>query len=99
MKKVKGKAHPIRVHKPLSANKDPRVASKDKKAEPQTAKTIIIGRKEEQKVIRGHLEDFANKKQKQVLLMEGDAGQGLSRMIQFLETEAIKIGITVRYGF
>lgn len=90
--KVKGKAYPIAIYRPLSIknrgdNQQPSCDGKTMLAGPLDDKkkksTVLIGRKKEMALIEKVLTDYASGKAA-TLIMEGTTGSGISSMGNFV---------------
>jgi hypothetical protein len=81
--KVKGKAHPISIFRPVSELDD---ASR-KKDDDNSTKTPIIGRISERTTIKSVLAKMVNKDQSGIVILEADGGQGLSTLYEYVRQE------------
>ncbi|KAI9354579.1 nucleotide cyclase [Zopfochytrium polystomum] len=90
--KVKGKANPIRIFRPLSARLE---AIHDEAARAQISKEII-GRAREKDLIFSVLHSF-DKEEVGVAVLEADGGQGLSTLFGFTKEEALGGGCLTWY--
>ncbi|MBN1954506.1 MAG: AAA family ATPase [Anaerolineae bacterium] len=86
---VKGKVDPVPVYRPLSQLQTV--------AQPQRRETIV-GREMERMMMVEHLQSMQRSGQGGVVILEGEAGIGKSRLVDELRRQAEELGVKVLYG-
>ena len=88
--RVKGKSQPIEIYRP---SRDVRM-----KVTPQTLRTTLVGRPQEQSLLAGHLQALLRGDGTNVVMIEGEAGIGKSKLVEELLREAEALGIARLIG-
>ncbi len=86
---VKGKQRPIAIFRPQAGKRLPKLLRRSAR---------MVGRKQEMSLIRARLQRFLEAGETGVIIIEGEAGIGKSRLTASLITEAEAAGITVLAG-
>ena len=86
---VKGKTEPVLIYRPIGL--------KEKVIRPQVAQTAIVGRREERAVFTKHLEALGSGTSG-VIVIEGEAGIGKSRLVEDLLGQAEEVGVRSLIG-
>lgn len=94
--KVKGKKDPIPVYCPSARDTAaPGVMPGDRE---QRSKTEMVGREHERELIGSRIESLIKERRPGRIIIEGDAGIGKSRLIEFLLVKAVETGARVLAG-
>lgn len=82
--KVKGKAAPISIFRPVEILKEA-----EKKSAPAQQNLTLIGRVKERNAIRTILGKYANKDIASTMLIEADGGHGLNTLFDVIRAESL----------
>lgn len=81
--KVKGKAAPISIFRPVEA------VNETEKKNDQSQNLPLIGRIKERNAIRSKLGKYANRDVGSIMLIEADGGHGLNTLFDLIRNEAL----------
>jgi class 3 adenylate cyclase/tetratricopeptide (TPR) repeat protein len=88
--KVKGKAHPLTVYRPRS--------QETMRVDRQATRTSMVGRAEERAIIAEQLQALRDNHQGNIIIIEGEAGIGKSRLVEHLLSQARTQGLNTLIG-
>ncbi|KAJ3417194.1 hypothetical protein HDV05_006400 [Chytridiales sp. JEL 0842] len=89
---VKGKSKPINIFRPLQIERSSR------KRWAISKKVKLIGRTQEKKVINDVLNSFEDETGAGIGIFEGEGGQGLTSLVNFIKERCAEVGVSVCSG-
>lgn len=90
--KVKGKANAIAIFKPKAVKSDAKINSVVKVSNHRD----IIGRNKEKSAVLNALASFTTNQDPQIIIFEGEGGQGLSTLGKYVKKEAHRLNWLTR---